>query len=398
MTGYRPPVVAVLGGGQLGRMLGLAGVPLGLGFRFLDPSAAAPAQSVGDAGRRRARRRARRCSRPSRARDGRDLRVGRRPRRRGADARSARARRAPVDPRARGRRRTGWPRRRRSGSSGSRCRRVRARSTTSTTCAPRSTTIGLPAVLKTRRGGYDGKGQVVLRDRDDARRRRSPSCATAAPLILEAFVPFDRELSVLAVRSRGRRGARAGRWSRTDHVDGILRDVARARAERSTPSCRPRPRATPARCSSTSTTSACSRSSSSRSATRSLANEMAPRVHNSGHWTIEGAVTSQFENHLRAILGWPLGSTDARRRERDGEPDRRAPRPGRGARGRRARTSTATARRPRPGRKVGHITVTAADADDARHPPRRPPRPTILGTLNGALSGLSVPRTAGRAT
>ncbi len=90
-----------------------------------------------------------------------------------------------------------------------------------------------------------------------------------------------------------------------------------------------------------------------------LANEIAPRVHNSGHWTIEGAVTSQFENHLRAILGMPLGSTATVGLFRHGELDRRA--------ARRASRSCAVAnthlhlygKSPRPGRKLGHVTVRA---------------------------------------
>ena len=92
-----------------------------------------------------------------------------------------------------------------------------------------------------------------------------------------------------------------------------------------------------------------------------LANEMAPRVHNSGHWTIEGADTSQFENHLRAVLGWPLGSTAARRCERDGQLHRRDARRRRGARGAR-RAPPRLRQGAAPGRKVGHVTVVARDA------------------------------------
>ena len=95
----------------------------------------------------------------------------------------------------------------------------------------------------------------------------------------------------------------------------------RTRARASTPRCSQRRRGDRARSSSTtSTTSACSRSSCSTAGERRalLANEIAPRVHNSGHWTIEGAETSQFEQHLRAVLGWPLGSPDAARARGDG--------------------------------------------------------------------------------
>ena len=95
-----------------------------------------------------------------------------------------------------------------------------------------------------------------------------------------------------------------------------------------------------------------------------LANEIAPRVHNSGHWTIEGAETSQFENHLRAILGLPLGSTVPLGTERDAELHRRRCPTATRCCGARARTSTTTARQPRPGRKLGHVTVTAGDDDE----------------------------------
>jgi 5-(carboxyamino)imidazole ribonucleotide synthase len=166
--------------------------------------------------------------------------------------------------------------------------------------------IGVPGVLKTRRLGYDGKGQFVLRSPADI----EPAWAALgnAPLIYENFVPFDLEVSIIGVRSR--RGEVATYpLNRNYHRDGILR-VTRA------------PFGTPAL---------------TRSATTALrkvlehfkyvgvltieffvsrgrlvANEMAPRVHNSGHWTIEGAETSQFENHVRAVAGLPLGSTRAR--------------------------------------------------------------------------------------
>ena len=89
-----------------------------------------------------------------------------------------------------------------------------------------------------------------------------------------------------------------------------------------------------------------------------LANEMAPRVHNSGHWTIEGARTSQFENHVRAVLGWPLGPDRRAGAERDDQLHRRPPEPA-------AVLAVPGAhlhrygKTPRPGRKVGHVTVTA---------------------------------------
>jgi 5-(carboxyamino)imidazole ribonucleotide synthase len=166
--------------------------------------------------------------------------------------------------------------------------------------------LGLPLVVKTRRGGYDGKGQAVLRSPTEADRAWERLGSVAC--IAEAWVPFDREVSILAVR--GVDGdTRAWPLVENVHEDGILR--------RSTA---PAPRSEGAR----------QREAESLAAAlladldyvgvlaielfqvgdRLLAGEMAPRVHNSGHWTIEGAVTSQFENHLRAVCGFPLGSTD----------------------------------------------------------------------------------------
>jgi 5-(carboxyamino)imidazole ribonucleotide synthase len=167
--------------------------------------------------------------------------------------------------------------------------------------------IGLPAVLKTRRTGYDGKGQLVLRQDADIQ-RAEPLLAKGA-LLLEEFVPFEREVSILAVRNRQGQTAFYP-LVENHHRDGILRR-----------SLAPVPDLNPAL-----------QVQAERYALgiletldyvgvlaveffvhegRLLANEMAPRVHNSGHWTIEGARTSQFENHLRAVLGWPLGSTAA---------------------------------------------------------------------------------------
>jgi 5-(carboxyamino)imidazole ribonucleotide synthase len=184
--------------------------------------------------------------------------------------------------------------------------------------------IGLPAVLKTCRMGYDGKGQWMLRSQEDvaqAKREMQSGAASltwnaatnrnaagsGTPFILEKFVAFQRELSVLAVR--GRTGETAVYpLVENHHRGGILRL-----------SLAPAPRL-----------DAAIQRSAEDAARRALeamhyvgvlaieffekggkllANEMAPRVHNSGHWTIEGAVTSQFENHLRAVKGLPLGAT-----------------------------------------------------------------------------------------
>lgn len=168
--------------------------------------------------------------------------------------------------------------------------------------------IGMPAILKTRRLGYDGKGQFRIKTSADieAAWQSLGSQATSVGLILEAFVPFQRELSVLAVRGRD---GEFRAWPLTEnwHESGVLSaSLAPATVDEAL--------------------SAAAIGNARRVAEaldyvgvfalelfvhegRLLANEMAPRVHNSGHWTIEGAETSQFENHLRAVLGLPLGST-----------------------------------------------------------------------------------------
>ena len=165
--------------------------------------------------------------------------------------------------------------------------------------------IGLPCVLKTRRLGYDGRGQHYLRRPADV--EAAWQALGGVPLILEGFVDFDREVSIIGARST-RGETRCYPLSGNSHREGILR-VTLAPA-----------------------TNARLQKAAERHLRRVMnhfdyagvltieffvqhgrlvANEMAPRVHNSGHWTIEGAVTSQFENHLRAIMGLPLGETRA---------------------------------------------------------------------------------------
>src|SRR5579863_5805404 len=166
--------------------------------------------------------------------------------------------------------------------------------------------VGVPGVLKTRRFGYDGKGQYVLRSQADL----DPAwdLLGSAPLLYEEFVPFEYELSIIGVRARS--GAIAVYpLNRNYHVDGILRLTL-------APWAAPRL----ARAAQASLHKLLEDFNYVGVLTieffvhrgRLVANEMAPRVHNSGHWTIEGALTSQFENHVRAIAGLPLGRTDAR--------------------------------------------------------------------------------------
>jgi 5-(carboxyamino)imidazole ribonucleotide synthase len=169
---------------------------------------------------------------------------------------------------------------------------------------------GLPAVLKTRRMGYDGKGQVVLRESRDV--EVSWKALGKSPLILEQFVPFQHELSVIGVRNTSG-GELFYPPVENRHREGVLR-----RSEAPAPSITPELAAI--------AIDYCRRIMDRlgyvgvmalelfAAQGKVLANEIAPRVHNSGHWTIEGAETSQFENHLRAILGLPLGVTTLRGR------------------------------------------------------------------------------------
>ena len=214
--------------------------------------------------------------------------------------------------------------------------------------------LGLPAVLKTRRLGYDGKGQAVLRqpaDLDSAWAKLG-----GQPLILEAFVPFEREVSCLAVR--GQQGELAFYpVVENVHRDGILRTATPRRDDPLQFEAEEYARRVVEHLGYVGVLAF----EFFVAGGKLLANEIAPRVHNSGHWTIEGAEVSQFENHLRAIAGLPLGSTRIR-----GYPAMvnfigNAPQ------------NDALARipgvhihhygkTPKPQRKVGHATVTAASA------------------------------------
>jgi 5-(carboxyamino)imidazole ribonucleotide synthase len=222
--------------------------------------------------------------------------------------------------------------------------------------------IGTPAILKTRRLGYDGKGQhriLSVADADAAWAALGPQAATVG-LILEAFVPFERELSVLAVRARD---GEFRTWPLTEnrHVDGVLSTSL-----------------APARVAPGIAATAFAHARMLAEALEYvgvfalelfehdgvlLANELAPRVHNSGHWTIEGSETSQFQNHLRAVLGLPLGDTrmvgHACMLNWIGELPDPGPllhEPG--------GHWHDYGKAPRPGRKVGHATLRADSADE----------------------------------
>lgn len=165
--------------------------------------------------------------------------------------------------------------------------------------------IGTPAILKTRRMGYDGKGQARISHPDDA--TAAWDAIGRQPAVLEGFVAFDHEFSVLL--ARGRDGAVAA-WDCPEnvHVDGILATshlpvspIVRAQCDAA--------QAMAARLADALDYTGVMACEFFATKAGPVFNEMAPRVHNSGHWTVEGAVTSQFENHIRAICGLPLGST-----------------------------------------------------------------------------------------
>lgn len=170
--------------------------------------------------------------------------------------------------------------------------------------------IGLPCILKTRRLGYDGKGQFRLKTPDDLDAAWAALGAQASKvgLILEAFVPFECEVSVVAVRSRDDE-FRAWPLTENWHRDGILSASMAPCADGA--ALEPQAVAYARKVAEALDYVGVFALELFVRDGQLLANEMAPRVHNSGHWTIEGAETSQFENHLRAVLGLPLGSTAA---------------------------------------------------------------------------------------
>jgi 5-(carboxyamino)imidazole ribonucleotide synthase len=167
--------------------------------------------------------------------------------------------------------------------------------------------VRLPAILKTRRFGYDGKGQALVRNEAEALAALKE--LRCQPALIERLVAFEREISVLVVR--GQDGAlKFYDPVENVHQNGILA-VSRVPA-RITADC-----ALEARRIAGTIAEAlghvgvlCVEMFQREEAPRLLVNEIAPRVHNSGHWTIDACLISQFENHIRAIAGWPLGGTE----------------------------------------------------------------------------------------
>lgn len=290
--------VGVIGGGQLGRMLALAGTPLGMEFSFLDPAADACAAPVGqhllaayDAQTE--------LEQLAKTMDVVTFEFENVP----SEAVAYLAQHVPVFPNAESLRVA-----RDRLNEKSMFRELDIPVTAFANIESQQqlddavAELGLPAILKTRTLGYDGKGQKVLRTLDDVVGAHAE--LGAVPCLLEAFVSFSGEVSVIAVRGRDGEIA-CYPLAHNTHKDGILvLSVA-----------------------STNHPQQALAEDYARRVLEKLdyvgalgfeffevdgglmANEIAPRVHNSGHWTIEGAECSQFENHLRAIAGLPLGST-----------------------------------------------------------------------------------------
>jgi 5-(carboxyamino)imidazole ribonucleotide synthase len=312
--------IGILGGGQLGYMLALAGYPLGLHFRFLDPSPEAPV------GRIATRITAQFTDRAALKKFASGLELvtyefENVP----VEAARFLAAQVPVFPPP-----AALEAAQDRLAEKNLFRRLEIPTTDFASVTDRKSfdaalkQIGLPAVLKTCRMGYDGKGQWMLRIAEDLAQARNEldtglratarkldgAAATEHPsFILERFVPFTRELSILAVR--GRTGEAAFYpLVENHHRGGILR-LSLAPAPRLDPVIQRAAEDAARRLFEALRYVGVLAIEFFEHEGRLLANEMAPRVHNSGHWTIEGAVTSQFENHLRAVMDHPLGSTSA---------------------------------------------------------------------------------------
>ena len=295
--------VGVLGGGQLGRMLALAGYRLGIQFRFFDPNSGAPVGQLGDL-----------IAAPYDDESALAKFVT------GLDVATFEFENVPLDAArfvaarvkmyppvealevAQHRLREkqfftslGVPTPKYAGAD-SREQLVGALDT-----------VGAPAVVKSVTMGYDGKGQVVVRDRDAA--GSAWELIGGRPAIVEELVEFDRELSMIAVRDNDGREVYYP-LIENEHREGILR-VSRAPVHDVSLQLRGAAEDYVRRILQKLDYIGVLAVEFFQRGSELLVNEIAPRVHNSGHWTIEGARTSQFENHLRAILSLPLGEADA---------------------------------------------------------------------------------------
>lgn len=342
--------VGILGAGQLGRMLALAGYPLGLDFLFLDPAQTPPAARVapvlqGDFSDSKLLSQLARSTEVATI-DWENVSVEALRTLAADGARIA----PPIPAVATAQDRVSEKRLfERLGIPTTRWQAVGSRSQLERAIKD----IGLPGVIKTRRLGYDGKGQAVVKTRDDAERAWAEMGSVG--LIYEEWIPFDCEVSIIGARNR-RSEVAIYPLNGNVHSQGILR-LTRA------PYGVPRWHRLAAKyLESVLThfhyTGILTIEFFVRNG-RLIANEMAPRVHNSGHWTIEGAVTSQFENHLRGILNLPLGSTRptgySAMLNLIGDMPARAT-----VLGWEGAHLHDYGKEPRPGRKIGHCTLVEA--------------------------------------
>jgi 5-(carboxyamino)imidazole ribonucleotide synthase len=297
--------IGILGGGQLGRMMALAGYPLGLKFRFFDPSPDAPAAQVGE-----------HICAPyddvaalNRFVDGLDVATYEFENVPVASATHV-AQHVPF-----------YPAPEALSTAQDRLIQKNWFKTLAIPTAPFAaaedlagleravTKVGLPAIVKTRRFGYDGKGQFHLRSRNEIDTAWQTLGGNATPdqklpVIVEGFVPFERELSIIAARDLDGQ-TRCYPLAENHHLNGILRLTLAPAPDSSELQGEAERMIT--RVMETLNYTGVLTIELFQHEGKLLANEMATRVHNSGHWSIEGAQTSQFENHVRAICGFPLG-------------------------------------------------------------------------------------------
>ncbi len=355
--------IGILGGGQLGRMLALAGYPLGMTFRFYDPSADACAGQVGelvcgewdDAGAL-----ARFC-------DGLDV-VTYEFENVPVSAVKEVAKRVPVCPGVEALEVAQHRiREKKMFASSGLCVQRYEQANSAEQAREACIRVSLPCVAKTTGGGYDGKGQYVVRTHEDAARVWRQ--LGERELIVEEFVAFEREVSLIGVRDwQGH--SRAYPLTQNRHEGGILRE-----------SVAPAPGLDPSlqqdaevhvkqlmdRLGYVGVLAVEFFVVRDEQGQRLIANEMAPRVHNSGHWTMDGAATSQFENHVRAICRLPLGACTALEGTTTVMVNFIGTMPDAGELlaidGVRAHSY---GKSPRAGRKVGHANLVLKNADDAR--------------------------------
>jgi 5-(carboxyamino)imidazole ribonucleotide synthase len=344
-------LVAVLGAGQLGRMLALAGYPLGLHFRFLDPSTGAPAgqlaeQVVASYDDHAALARLSDAdvvtyefeSIPEAAAYRLAQSVAVRPPPEALSVAQDRLAEKMCFQKL--------------AIATAPFRAVDDRADLERAVAE----LGLPAVLKTRRLGYDGKGQYVMREASDL--DAAWQAVGGASLIVERFVRFERELSIIGVRALDGTTAFYP-VVENHHQRGLLR-LTLAPAPAHSLELQTNAEELLVRLLDHFGYAGVLALELFEENGKLFANEMAPRVHNSGHWSIEGARTSQFENHLRAICGLPLGATEvfgpcAMLNLVGVLPD-----PARVLRVADAHLHC-DGKSARPGRKMGHVTVRAPD-------------------------------------